>query len=91
MKVKEEDLRRELLKVINGEDLIINCARRLGIRLNNFKCRLYTARIHGIESVLHSNRPGPCCGIPTAAKSWYSPQIFLIPFGPVSWPCSISV
>ena len=58
MKVKEEDLRRELLKAINGEDLIINCARRLGIRLNNFKCRLYTARIHGIESVLHSNRPG---------------------------------
>ena len=58
MKVKEEDLRRELLKAINGEDLIINCARRLGIRLNNFKCRLYTARIHGIESVLHSNRLG---------------------------------
>ena len=58
MKVKEEDLRRELLKAINGEDLIINCARRLGIRLNNFKCKLYTARIHGIESVLHSNRPG---------------------------------
>lgn len=58
MKVKEEDLRRELLKAINGEDLIINCARRLGIRLDNFECRLYTARIHGIESVLHSNRPG---------------------------------
>ena len=58
MKVKEEDLRRELLKAISGEDLIINCARRLGIRLSNFKCRLYTARIHGIESVLHSNRPG---------------------------------
>ena len=58
MKVKEEDLRRELLKAINGEDLIINCARRLGLRLNNFKCKLYTARIHGIESVLHSNRPG---------------------------------
>ena len=58
MKVKEEDLRRELLKAINGEDLIINCARSLGIRLNNFKCKLYTARIHGIESVLHSNRPG---------------------------------
>ena len=29
-----------------------------GIRLDSFKCRLYTARIHGIESVLHSNRPG---------------------------------
>ena len=27
MKVKEEDLRRELLKAINGEDLIINCLR----------------------------------------------------------------
>ena len=58
MKVKEEDLRRELLKAINGEDLINNCARRLGIRFNNFKCKLYTARIHGIDSVLHSNRPG---------------------------------
>ena len=58
MKVKEEDLRRELLKAINGEDLIINCARRLGIRLDSFKRKLYTARIHGIESVLHSNRPG---------------------------------
>lgn len=33
MKVKEEDLRRELLKAINGEDLIINCARRLGIAI----------------------------------------------------------
>ena len=32
MKVKEEDLRRELLKAINGEDLIINCARRLGMQ-----------------------------------------------------------
>ena len=42
MKVKEEDLRRELLKAINGEDLIINCARRLGIRLDSFKCKLYT-------------------------------------------------
>ena len=51
-KVKEEALWRELLKAINGEDLIVNCARRLGIRLNNFKCKLYTARIHGIECVL---------------------------------------
>ena len=59
MKVKEEDLRRELLKAINGEDLINNCARRrLGIRLDSFKCKLNTARIHGIESVLHRNRPG---------------------------------
>ena len=58
MKVKEEDLKRELLKAINREDLIINCARRLGIRLDSFKRKLYTARIHGIESVLHSNRPG---------------------------------
>ena len=30
MKVKEEDLRRELLKAINGEDLINNYARRFG-------------------------------------------------------------
>ena len=30
MKVKEEDLRRKLLKAINGEDLINNYARRLG-------------------------------------------------------------
>ena len=58
MKVKEEDLRREILKAINGEVLIINCARRLGIRLDSFKCKLNTARIHGIDSVLHSNRPG---------------------------------
>ena len=58
MKVKEEDLRRELLKAINGEDLINNYARRLGFRLDSFKCKLSTARIHEIESVLHSNRPG---------------------------------
>lgn len=58
MKVKEEDLRRELLKAINGEDLIVNCTRRLGIRLNNFKAKLYRARIHGIDAVLHSNCNG---------------------------------
>ena len=58
MKVKEEDLRRKLLKAINGEDLINNYARRLGFRLDSFKCKLNTARIYGIESVLHSNRPG---------------------------------
>ena len=50
MEVKEVNLRRVLLNAINGEDLIINCARRLGIRLNNFKCRLYTARIHGSDA-----------------------------------------
>lgn len=55
MKVKEEELRQELFKAINGEDLIVNCARRLGVRLNNFKEKLYKARIHGIDAVLHSN------------------------------------
>ena len=58
MKVEDEDVRRELLKAVNGEGLIINCARWLGIRLDSFKRKLNTARIHGIESVLHSNRPG---------------------------------
>ena len=38
MKVKEEDLRRELLKAINGEDLIINCARRLGMQAVDRMC-----------------------------------------------------
>ena len=61
MKVKEEDLRRKLLKAINGEDLINNYARRLGFRLDSFKCKLNTARIYGIESVLHSNCPGGYC------------------------------
>ena len=38
MKVKEEDLRRELLKAINGEDLIINCARSLGMQAVDRMC-----------------------------------------------------
>ena len=58
MKVKLEDLRRKRLMAINGEDLINNYARRLWFRLDSFKCKLNTARIYGIESVLHSNRPG---------------------------------
>ena len=55
MKVKDEDLKRELLKALNGEETIKSCARRLGIGLNRFKERLYRARIHGVDSVLHCN------------------------------------
>lgn len=58
MKVKEEDYRRELLKAMNGEDLIANCAKRLGIGLNRFAERLYRARVHGVDAVLHCNLPG---------------------------------
>ena len=50
MKVKKEDLRREFLKAINGEDLIINCARRLGIRLDSFKRKLDCFLLDGNDS-----------------------------------------
>lgn len=55
MRIKDEDLRRELLKVMNGEDSIINCSRRLGMTHSRFKDKLYQARIHGVEAVLHRN------------------------------------
>ena len=62
MKVKDEDLRRELQIAINGEDSIASCARRLGIGINRFEERLYRARVHGIESVLHLSRQGTYAG-----------------------------
>lgn len=62
MKVKDEDLRRELQIAINGEDSIVSCARRLGIGTTMFRERLYRARIHGIESVLHLSCRGTYAG-----------------------------
>jgi len=57
MKVREEDLRRELEIALSGKDSQPRCAARLGIRLNKFKQLLRRARIHGVRAVLHSNMP----------------------------------
>ena len=57
MKLKEEDLRRELEIALSGKDSQFRCAKRLGIRLDNFKKILRRARIHGVSAVLHSNMP----------------------------------
>ena len=57
MKVREEDLRRELEIALSGKDSQPRCATRLGIRLNKFKQLLRRARIHGVSAVLHSNMP----------------------------------
>ena len=56
--VKEKDLKRELEIAISGLDTQLRCAARLGIRLNSFKIFLRKARRHGVDAVLHSNRPG---------------------------------
>ena len=55
MKIKEEDLRRELEVALSGKDSQPSCSLRLGMRLNRFKQLLRRARIHGIDAVLHSN------------------------------------
>ena len=55
MKVKEEDLRRELQIALEGKDSQPNCAFRLGLKTENFKGYLFRARVHGIDAVLHSN------------------------------------
>ena len=62
MKVREEDLRRELEIALSGKDSQPRCAARLGIRLNKFKQLLRRARIHGVSAVLHSNMPKTYAG-----------------------------
>ena len=57
MKVREEDLRRELEIALSGKDSQPRCSARLGMRLNSFKQLLRRARIHGVDAVLHSNMP----------------------------------
>ena len=57
MKVREEDLRRELEIALSGKDSQPRCSARLGMRLNSFKQLLRRARIHGTDAVLHSNMP----------------------------------
>lgn len=58
MKVKEEDLKRELQKALEGSDSVTNCARRLNLNLSSFKEKVHRSRVHGIEAVLHSNMSG---------------------------------
>ena len=55
MKVREEDLRRELEIALAGKDSQSRCAKRLGMRLEKFEKLLRRARIHGASAVLHSN------------------------------------
>ena len=55
MKVKEEDLRRELETALQGKDTQNNCARRIEIDSGDFRKLLGRVRIHGIDAVLHSN------------------------------------
>lgn len=57
MKVKEEDLKRELEIALSRKDSQSRCATRLGIRLSKFKQLLRRARMHGVSAVLHSNMP----------------------------------
>lgn len=55
MKVKEEDLKRELQIALDGKDSQPNCAFRLGITTAKFQKYLSRARVHGIDAVIHSN------------------------------------
>lgn len=57
MKIREEDLRRELEIALTGKDSQPRCSARLGMRLRKFKQLLRRARIHGVSAVLHSNMP----------------------------------
>lgn len=57
MKVKDEDLRRELEIALSRQDTQDNCAKRLGIKLEKFKNYIARARVHGIDAVLHCNKP----------------------------------
>ena len=57
MRIKDEDLKRELQKALEGSDTIAACARRLDLTLSRFKEKLYQARLHGVNAVLHCNRP----------------------------------
>ena len=57
MKIRDEDLRRELQIALEGRDSHSKCAFRLGMRNDNFKELLSRARVHGIDAVLHCNTP----------------------------------
>ena len=58
MKLRDEDLRRELQIALEGRDSQSNCALRLNIHKEDFRRLLSRARIHGIDAVLHCNIPG---------------------------------
>lgn len=62
MKVKDDDLKRELEISISGKDSQKACAMRLGIGIRRFERLLTRARVHGVEAVLHSNMPGSYAG-----------------------------
>ena len=57
MKIREEDLKRELEVALSGKDSQQKCSLRLGMDLRKFKKLLRRARIHGIEAVFYSERP----------------------------------
>ena len=57
MKIRDEDLRRELQIALEGRDSHSKCAFRLGMRNDNFRELLSRARVHGIDAVLHCNTP----------------------------------
>lgn len=62
MKVKDDDLKREMEISISGKDSQKACAMRLGIGIRRFERLLTRARVHGVEAVLHSNMPGSYAG-----------------------------
>ena len=57
MKIKEEDIRRELEIALSGKDSQQRCSLRLGMDLRRFKKLLRRARMHGTEAVFHSKTP----------------------------------
>ena len=58
MKLKEEDLKRELALVLCGKSSCSFCARVLGVNIQTVKKLAARARLHGVDAVLHSNRTG---------------------------------
>lgn len=54
MKIRKEDLERELEVALSGKDSQQKCSLRLGMDLRKFKKLIRRARIHGIEAVLQS-------------------------------------
>ena len=57
MKLKEEDLKRELGLVLSGKSSCSFCARVLGVNIRTVERLAARARLHGVDAVLHSNRP----------------------------------
>lgn len=58
MKVRREDLKREIETALSGRDTQVNCASRLGPSYADFKRYIRRARAHGVDALIAASACG---------------------------------